>query len=66
MMTEVRVLGTIREIPAAKGVLKLEGGLLVDVYVLGERGRYGGIDYKITPMAGEGAKWVSSNKVELV
>lgn len=62
---EARMVGKANELPAAKGVLMLEG-LEIDVYVLNEREVYGRRDFKVVPVTGAREKWVSANKVQLV
>lgn len=40
-------------------------GLGVDVRVNDVRARYGHLDYLVSPMAGDGKKWVQSDRVSL-
>ncbi len=48
-----------------QGQLRTVEGLRVDVGVDDARMAYRRIDYRITPLAGEGAAWVTSRRAEL-
>ena len=41
------------------------GGLIVAVRVTDARFRYGHIDLKVTPLSGQGERWIESGKVSL-
>ncbi len=48
-----------------QGRLRTAEGLRVDVLVDDARKAYGRIDYRVSPLAGEGCAWVASDRVEL-
>lgn len=55
----VRVIGR-------HGRLRTAEGLRIAVLVHDARRACGRVDYRVSPLAGEGACWVASDRVELV
>ena len=47
----------------ARGLLRVEGDLLVPVRVLDARSRWGKRDLLVMPVDGEGSKWVEEDRV---
>lgn len=48
-----------------QGRLRTAEGLSVEVLVDDARKAYGRVDYLVSPLAGDGCAWVTSDRVEL-
>jgi hypothetical protein len=61
-------MSSIRKLAAAIGCqakLRTAEGLRVEVVIDDARKAYGRTDYRVSPLAGDGVCWVSSDRVEV-